>query len=227
MTAAPSSRVLPDPARALVFDFNGTLSDDEPVLYRVYAELFAAHGRPLTELDYAGKLAGLAEEDLIRAWLGDRPDLDLLVRHRIDRYRELVTDGSTISPGMRAAVRAAAARVPVAIVSGAAAEEILPVITAAGLAGEFTTIVAAGDVAHGKPHPEGYQTALARLRARLPDLEPPEVVAFEDTEAGARAARAAGMRTIGVLGTLPPKRLAMCEGLVAGIDRGLIDQLIG
>lgn len=40
-------------------------------------------------------------------------------------------------------------------------------------------------------------------------------------------ARAAGMRTIGVLGTLPPKRLAMCERLVAGIDRGLIDQLIG
>jgi hypothetical protein len=45
-------------ARALVFDFNGTLSHDEPLLYSIYAELFAAHGRPLAEADYFGSLAG-------------------------------------------------------------------------------------------------------------------------------------------------------------------------
>ena len=42
------------PARALVFDFNGTLSRDEPVLFAIYSELFAEHGRPLTERDYFG-----------------------------------------------------------------------------------------------------------------------------------------------------------------------------
>ena len=41
-------------ARALVFDFNGTLSHDEPVLFAMYSELFAEHGRPLTEADYYG-----------------------------------------------------------------------------------------------------------------------------------------------------------------------------
>lgn len=45
-------------ARAVVFDFNGTLSHDEPLLYAIYAALFAEHGRPLTREDYFGRLAG-------------------------------------------------------------------------------------------------------------------------------------------------------------------------
>ena len=44
------------PVRAVAFDFNGTLSDDEPILLSVYQEMFAAHGRPLTPADYYGTL---------------------------------------------------------------------------------------------------------------------------------------------------------------------------
>ena len=44
--------------RAVLFDFNGTLSHDEHVLYAIYAEVFAEHGRPLTEAEYLGGLAG-------------------------------------------------------------------------------------------------------------------------------------------------------------------------
>jgi beta-phosphoglucomutase len=35
-----------------MFDFNGTVSDDEPVLFAIFSELFAAHGRPLSEVVY-------------------------------------------------------------------------------------------------------------------------------------------------------------------------------
>ena len=63
------------PAHALAFDFNGTLSHDEPVLFAIYAELFAEHGRPLTEADYYGRLAGNTEEAIIQGWLDvDRVD---------------------------------------------------------------------------------------------------------------------------------------------------------
>ena len=58
------------PARALAFDFNGTLSHDEPLLFAIYAQLFAEHGRPLTEADYFGTLAGNTEEAIISTWLG-------------------------------------------------------------------------------------------------------------------------------------------------------------
>ena len=53
------------PVRAVVFDFNGTLSDDEPILLRIYQELFAEHGRPLTAEEYYAELSGLSEEEII------------------------------------------------------------------------------------------------------------------------------------------------------------------
>lgn len=208
--------------RALMFDFNGTLSHDEPVLCAIYQRLFAQHGRPLTEEQYYSQLAGLAEEAIIGGWLGvDGPLLASLVDERIERYAVEAADGSTVARPVREAVRYAAARVPVAIVSGAFRAEIVPVVEAAGLATELTVIVAADDVEHGKPHPEGYLLALERLGA-----EPSEAVAFEDTEAGVAAAKAAGLRCLAVRGTLPESRLARADEIVDEISVALVERLL-
>ena len=155
-------------ARAVIFDFNGTLSHDEPILLAVYQELFAEHGRPLSAGEYYGELAGLSDLEIVQAWLGaDYPATDELIERRIDRYRELAVDGSTITEAVREAVRYAAERVPVAIVSGAARAEIEQVLEAAELAGFFPFIVAAEDVLHGKPAPDGYLRALELLGGGL------------------------------------------------------------
>lgn len=213
--------------RALIFDFNGTLSDDEPILYRIYAELFAEHGRPLPERDYYDRLAGLSDPEIVHRWLGYRNDSESVISRRVTRYRELVADGSTVTPAVRGAVAYAADRVPVAIVSGASAAEILPVVTAAGLEGAFAAVVTSDDVRHGKPHPEGYEIALGRLERRAPGLQPQEVTVLEDTEAGVAAAKAAGMRCIAVGRTLADDRLAAADEIVAGVDRALIERILG
>ena len=122
-----------------------------------------------------------------------------MVAERVERYRELVADGSTIPEATREAVLYAAARVPTAIVSGAALAEILPVVRAAGLDSAFAAIVSADAVTRGKPHPEGYLRALELLGAPAA-----ETVAFEDTESGIASATGAGMRCIAVRGTLAP-----------------------
>jgi beta-phosphoglucomutase-like phosphatase (HAD superfamily) len=205
--------------RAVVFDFNGTLSDDEPILYRVYAEMFAEHGRPLAERDYYDRLAGHSEEEILRRWLG-RADSEL-VAERVARYRLLVSDGSTVDDATRAAVRFAADRVPVAIVSGAALEEIEPVVAAAGLGPSIVAIVAADHVADGKPHPEGYLRA-----AELLEVEPRELLAFEDTEAGVASAKSAGARVVGLTRTLGAARLAQADELVERIDVDLMERLL-
>ena len=72
--------------RALIFDFNGTLSDDESIMYRVFAELFAEHGRPLTQQQYLDELAGLSDEQIVTTWLGDGVDVPSIVADRIQRY---------------------------------------------------------------------------------------------------------------------------------------------
>ena len=211
-------------ARALVFDFNGTLSHDEPLLYSIYAELFAAHGRPLAKADYFGSLAGNTEEAIIGSWLGvDGDELRRLVEERIDRYVDRA-DGSTIPVVLREAVRHAAGRVPVAVVSGAYRREIEPVLERAGVTDAIGVIVAADDVARGKPDPEGYRRALERIGV---GLAPPDVVAFEDTEAGVASARAAGLRCLAVRGTLPDERLAAADAIVDAIDVELVRSLVG
>jgi beta-phosphoglucomutase-like phosphatase (HAD superfamily) len=212
--------------RAVTFDFNGTLSDDEEILFGVYAALFADHGRPLGREEYYARLAGLSEHEIVRAWLGDRDDLDAIVRERIDRYRGAVTDGTTVSEAMRAAVRFAASRVPVAVVSGATRAEIEPVVAAAGLSDCFRAIVDDGDVARGKPHPESYELAVSILARDVPGLVAADVVAFEDTEAGVTSAKSAGVHCVALARTLPSERLRLADEIVETIDEELLRRLL-
>ena len=211
-------------ARAIVFDFNGTLSDDEGVLLRIFQELFAERGKPLSAQEYFDELAGLSDEEIVLTWLGrDHPDVPAVVDARIARYREAVADGSTVPEHVRRAVRYAAERVPVGVVSGAARAEIEPVLAAAGLIDAVTALVPADDVSRGKPDPEGYLRVLAALDR---GLAPDDVVVFEDTEAGVTSAKAAGMRVIAVLGTLAPERLAAADEIVERIDVPLVRRLL-
>jgi len=207
------------PKRAIVFDFNGTLSDDEPVLCEIFVRLFAEHGRPLTPPEYYDHLAGLSDEGIVRGWLGDDyPDVDTVVGERVRRYRAAVSDGSTVHEHVREAVRWAAGHVPLAICSGAARSEIEPVVEAAGLLPSFRAIVSSDDVVAGKPHPEGYVKALALL-----GTDPADAVVFEDTEAGVASARAAGIgRVLAMKTTLAPHRLAAADGLVDRLDLDVV-----
>ena len=151
-----------------------------------------------------------------------------MIERRIERYRELAADGSTVPEEVREAVRYAAERVPVAIVSGAARAEIEPVLEAAGLAGLVRVVVAAEDVPNGKPAPDGYLHALELLDcATEGELVASDVLVLEDAEAGIAAAKTAGMRCIAVLGTLPPERLAAADEIVPALDVGLMRRALG
>jgi beta-phosphoglucomutase len=211
--------------RALVFDFNGTLSHDEPVLCAVYQELFAEWGRPLPEATYYEQLCGLSEEAIIAGWLGvEGADLEQLISERIRRYVERTADGSTITEPVRAAVRYAADRVPVAICSGAFRAEIEPVLAGAGIEAEIRFLVTADDVVNGKPAPDGYLRVLDLLETHD---DPGRVVAFEDTEAGVASAKAAGMRCLAVRSTLPDERLRRADQLIDRIDVEGVSGLLG
>jgi beta-phosphoglucomutase len=208
---------------ALVFDFNGTLSDDEPVLCEIFMHLFAEHGRPMSAQEYFDHLAGLSDPEIVTTWLGeDHPDVRAVIGERERRYRAAAADGSTIHEHVREAVRYAAERVPLAICSGAARAEIEPVLESAGIAGCFRTVVTSNDVVHGKPDPEGYLKTLEIL-----DADPARAVVFEDTEAGVASARAAGVgRVLAMRTTLEPHRLAQADELIDRLDLGVMRRLL-
>jgi beta-phosphoglucomutase len=211
--------------RAIVFDFNGTLSDDEPILCEIFVQLFAEHGKPLSAQEYFDELAGLSDPEIVRTWLGrGHPDVDAVIGERVERYRAAVADGSSVHEHVREALRYAAARVPLAVCSGAARAEIEPVVEAAGLAPLLRGIVSSDDVVDGKPDPEGYLKAMREL---LDGVDPADVLVFEDTEAGIASARAAGVGcVVAVTGTLAPQRLRDADELVDAINVDLMRRLL-
>lgn len=211
------------PTRAVVFDFNGTLSDDEPVLCEIFMHLFAEHGKPMSAQEYFDRLAGLSDPEIVRTWLGpDHPDVDAVIAERVARYTAAVADGSSVHDHVREAVRYAADRVPLAICSGAARGEIEPVVEAAGIAGCFRAVVSSDDVAAGKPDPEGYSKAFGLL-----GVDPADGLVVEDTEAGIASAKAAGAGVVlAVRTTLEPNRLARADELVDRVDPGVIRRYV-
>jgi beta-phosphoglucomutase len=196
--------------QAVVFDFNGTLSDDEPVLARVYQELLPG----LTVDEYYERYAGHTDEHIFD---GD----EQLIAERVRRYVELCADGSTVDEGTRAAVRLAAERIPVGLVSAALRAEIDPVLGAAGLLDLFRVVVAQDDVTRGKPDPQPYLLAAERL-----GLEPGDLVVFEDTDVGVASARAAGAYVVGITRTLGAERLRDADELVDRIDVETMERLL-
>ena len=204
---------------SVLFDFNGTISDDEPLLCAIFKELFADAGKPLEEGEYFDRLAGLSDPEIVIAWLG-RPD-PAIVDRKIARYRERAADGSTVDEETRRAVVLAAEHGPVAVVSGAARSEIEPVLAAAGLRDAVSVVVSMEDVSRGKPEPYGYLRALELL-----GLRPEQAVAIEDSPPVVVAARAAGLRCAALTRTFTAERLAGADLLAARVDRELIRRLV-
>jgi len=205
---------------ALLFDFNGTLSDDERVQCGVYREVFAAY-RPLTEEEYFADLAGLSDAEIIERWLGaGHPAAAELLEARTRLVGERIADGSSVKPHIREAVRLAAEGARLAVVSGAARSEVEAVLHAADIE-VFEVVVTAEDVARGKPDPDGYLRALDLL-----GVGAAKAVALEDTPPGVAAAKAAGVYCVAVLGTVSAQRLQEADEIAPRLDEALVERLL-
>lgn len=208
--------------RAAAFDLNGTITNDEELQYEVYAEVFLEEiGIHIGYEYYQIELAGLSDPEIIsnvltRADIGWSHEFaDGIARKRIARYLKRIRNVSPVRPGVVALIRTLADRMPVALVTGAPQAEAGPILETAGLTPLFVSIITCEDVMYGKPHPEGYQLALERLREQTPGLTAHDVVVFEDSLPGIAAAHAAGMRCVGV--HLPTGTAAPAADYITGV----------
>lgn len=199
---------------AVIFDFNGTLSDDEPILLRIFAELFSEHlGWRMMADDYAERLLGHSDREIVETAVrehggGDPALVERLLERRHRRYQELVAARSPIAEGAARLVTALSAHgVPMAIVTGAQRGDVLAVLDNCATGAHIDLLVTAEDVQHGKPDPEGF-----RKGATLLGVEPADVLVFEDSVPGIRGALAADMACIAVVGE-NPRRAVLCEGV--------------
>ena len=145
-----------------------------------------------------GSFSGMRMSDILairRDALG-RTEMELptapLMAARVRHYLELIPTHVQLMPGARAAMEAAAGSCVVAVVSSEVTPCIQAVLHQFGLEDLVTYVVGGDNVAHGKPAPECYELAHARLQG-LAAAAKDECLAVEDSTAGAAAALAAGL----------------------------------
>lgn len=194
-------RDLPVPAGAVLWDLDGVLVDSESLLYEAERQLLAEHGVDLTPEVKAG-FVGLGGTEVLAALAGHyglEPDLPAWTA----RKTELAT---ALFPGLRAfgptttMVRGlAAAGVPMAVASGSPSAAIETSLRTVGLDGLLPVRVSVDQVAAGKPAPDVFLAAAARL-----GVPPEHCVVIEDAVPGVLAAKAAGMRCIAIPSVTEP-----------------------
>ncbi|AQA06583.1 haloacid dehalogenase [Mycobacterium sp. MS1601] len=209
---------------AVIFDFNGTLSDDEPILFDIFSELFATHlGWAMTAEDYHNKLLGMSDREIIeyavdRHGSSDKPGVEELLKLRHGHYRDRVAGQSPITdPAVALVELLVSHNIPVAIVTGAQRDDVLAVLEHSPVRPWIPILIAEEDVVNGKPHPEGYLTA-----AGLLERNPADILVFEDSVPGVRAAQAAGMNCVAVSQDPSPQLRALVSTIVTGLSPDLL-----
>lgn len=178
------------PLRALLWDMDGTLLDSEPVHRLSFVDAAQAHGLTLPE-DFHEGLIGKSE-DAIHAILGTEHGLTLpLAQWSESRFAAYLARIEEVHPFAIATdlwARAQAAGLEQAIVSNSPEGIVRANLTRLGLAPEALVTVSRKDVSRGKPAPDPYLLALARL-----GIGAEAAVVIEDSAAGLAAAQAAGI----------------------------------
>jgi beta-phosphoglucomutase len=200
--------------QAIIFDFDGVLADTEPLHFKVFQEELADLGLSLSSREYLDRYLGYTDREVFEAVARDAgvllsaAHIDRLVTRKSRRIVELVESTPVVYAGVASRVRDWSEVIPLAIASGALRGEIDTMLDAAGLTSCFRVIVSANDPVEGKPSPQPYRLAMARLAEQLREpVDPGRCAAIEDSVWGIAAARSAGMRVIGVTSSYPAESL--------------------
>jgi HAD superfamily hydrolase (TIGR01509 family) len=191
----------PRAIEAVVFDMDGLILDTETIYREVMMEAAGAHGAELPDAVFLAMVGLPADSSRLVAL--DHFGEDFPYEPWIGRVSELaharLADGAPLKAGVVELLdRLDALGLPRAIATSSSRAGVERHLRPAGLLDRFHAVVAAGDYAKGKPHPDPFLAAATRLGVR-----PERCVALEDSHNGVRAAHAAGMMTVMVPDLLP------------------------
>jgi HAD superfamily hydrolase (TIGR01509 family) len=199
-----------------LFDWDGVIVDSSRFHEESWDRLSAETGKPLFPGHFR-KTFGMINEEIIPRllrWTDDPAEIRRLSRRKEELFRGIAREqGIAALPGAESWLRRLRGeRVPCAVASSTQRENIEMIL---GLIGFdfFDAIVSSEDVVKGKPDPSVFLAAAMKI-----GRPPSRCVVFEDAHVGVAAARAAGMRVVGVATTHPADTLAGCDLVVRRLD---------
>jgi HAD superfamily hydrolase (TIGR01509 family) len=192
--------------KAYIFDMDGTLVDNCEWHVLAWREFARRHGRDISRkdiLDWMGATSAYYMERIFERRVGAEECAEL-TREKESIYRELYAPHLALPDGLGDILASARARgIRLAIATGGSTDNVDFVLDGLALRDAFEVVVDASQYERGKPAPDCYLVAAARL-----GLEPSECLVFEDAVGGIRAAKAAGMKVAAVTATMPRDVLA-------------------
>ena len=180
--------------RGLIFDCDGTLVDTMPLHWRAWNSVCKQHGITFPEERFYA-LGGVPSVKILHM-LKDEQGLDMdpvaVSREKEEAYIPLMPEAKLIEP-IAAIARDAQGRLPMAVATGGRTKYIKPLLESVGILDWFGAVVTADDVENHKPAPDTFLKAAALI-----GVPAEECRAYEDTDLGMEAIRAAGMEAVDV-----------------------------
>ena len=212
--------------RAVIWDLDGTLIDSTEYHWLTWRDTLAAEGYGLTYDQFAASF-GQRNDVVLRGYLGEglpTSEVDRIAAAKEQRYRELVrVRGIELLPGARfwlARLKAEGWRQGLA--TSAPRLNIQTILEQLGITAIFDGVASAEDVERGKPDPQVFLAAAAKV-----EVVPTRSIVVEDAPAGIEGGRRAGMRTIGVLTTHATLSADLIVRTLEELPRDAFDQLLG
>src|SRR6266568_4001825 len=178
----------------LIFDCDGTLADTMPLHWRAWQVVTARHRLELAE-DRFYSLGGVPSRDILKM-LSDEQGVPIdhlaVAREKEAEYLPLIAQVEPINIVVSVA-RENHGRIPLAVASGGTRRIIEQVLEHLGIRQLFSAIVTSEDVVKQKPAPDIFLEAARRI-----GVQPQFCRAYEDTDLGMQAIRAAGMEAVDV-----------------------------
>ncbi|MDP3980970.1 MAG: HAD family phosphatase [Chlamydiota bacterium] len=202
--------------RAIIFDFNGIIIDDEPIHMEMFQKVLSEENLKLTKDQYYQNYLAMDDQRCFQKIYREKninlddTTLKTLIERKARYYQEAIHSRSLLFPDAAHIIKTFSKHMPLAIASGALRQEIISTLEKEGLLENFSAIISAEDTVNGKPHPECYLLALNALNeAQIVNkpLTEKECIVIEDAIGGIEATHRAGMKCIAVAHTYPREML--------------------
>ena len=197
--------------KGVIFDMDGVLIDSHPIHKRAWKKFFETLELSVSDRELDFVLDGRKKEDILRHFLGELCDSEIkYYGHQKEAlFREEAMQIEPISGVMELLEELTGRGIVIALASCGSQSRVRYILDQLKIHDRFEAIVTADDIRHGKPDPEVFCKAADYL-----GVEREELIVCEDAVSGVKAAKAAGIRCLGVG---EPSRAA--ELLQAGAER--------